>query len=77
MLVMVFFLGLTPEHPAHFIGAIYLTSFAYISIVSLLVIVLDNPGRFLAMVLLVLQLGSSEEHSQSKLPTDFSKQLIR
>ena len=33
MLVMVFFLGLTPEHPAHFIGAIYLTSFAYMSIV--------------------------------------------
>lgn len=60
MLVMVFFLGLTPEHPAHFIGAIYLTSFAYMSIVSLLVIVLDNLGRFLAMVLLVLQLGSSE-----------------
>ena len=60
MLVMVFFLGLTPEHPAHFIGVIYLTSFAYMSIVSLLVIVLDNPGRFLAMVLLVLQLGSSE-----------------
>ena len=60
MLVMVFFLGLTPEHPAHFIGAIYLTSFAYMSIVLLLVIVLDNPGRFLAMVLLVLQLGSSE-----------------
>lgn len=60
MLVMVFFLGLTPEHPAYFIGAIYLTSFAYMSIVSLLVIVLDNPGRFLAMVLLVLQLGSSE-----------------
>ena len=60
MLVMVFFLGLNPEHPAHFIGAIYLTSFAYMSIVSLLVIVLDNPGRFLAMVLLMLQLGSSE-----------------
>ena len=60
MLVMVFFLGLAPEHSAHFIGAIYLTSFVYMSIVSLLVIVLDNPGRFLAMVLLVLQLGSSE-----------------
>ncbi len=60
MLVMVFFLGLTPEHPAYFIGAIYLTSFAYMSIVSFLVIVLDNPGRFLAMILLVLQLGSSE-----------------
>ena len=60
MLIMVYCLGLTPDHPGNFIGAVYLTSFAYMSIVSLLVIVLDNPGRFLAMVLLVLQLGSSE-----------------
>ena len=60
MLIMVYSLGLVPNHPVNFIGAIYLTSFVYMSIVSLLVIVLDNPGRFLAMVLLVLQLGSSE-----------------
>lgn len=60
MLIMVYCLGLVPDHPGHFIGAVYLTSFAYMSIVSLLVIMLDNPGRFLAMVLLVLQLGSSE-----------------
>ncbi len=60
MLIMVYCLGLVSDHPANFIGAIYLTSFVYMSIVSLLVIVLDNPGRFLAMVLLVLQLGSSE-----------------
>ena len=60
MLIMVYCLGLIPDHPGHFIGAVYLTSFAYMSIVSLLVIVLDNPGRFLAMILLVLQLGSSE-----------------
>ena len=60
MLIMVYCLGLVPDHPGHFIGAVYLTSFVYMSIVSLLVIVLDNPGRFLAMVLLVLQLGSSE-----------------
>ena len=60
MLIMVYCLGLVPDHPGHFIGAVYLTSFVYISIVSLLVIVLDNPGRFLAMILLVLQLGSSE-----------------
>ena len=60
MLIMAYCLGLTPDHPGHFVGAVYLTSFAYMSIVSLLVIVLDNPGRFLAMVLLVLQLGSSE-----------------
>lgn len=60
MLIMVYCLGLVPDNPVNFIGAIYLTSFVYMSIVSLLVIVLDNPGRFLAMVLLVLQLGSSE-----------------
>ena len=60
MLIMVYCLGLVPDHPGHFIGAVYLTSFVYMSIVSLLVIVLDNPGRFLAMILLVLQLGSSE-----------------
>ena len=60
MLIMVYCLDLVPDHPVNFIGAIYLTSFVYMSIVSLLVIVLDNPGRFLAMVLLVLQLGSSE-----------------
>ncbi len=60
MLIMVYCLGLVPDHPVNFIGAIYLTSFVYMSIVSLLVIVLDNPGRFLAMMLLVLQLGSSE-----------------
>ena len=57
---MVYCLGLVPYNPGYFIGSIYLTSFVYMSIVSLLVIVLDNPGRFLAMVLLVLQLGSSE-----------------
>ena len=60
MLIMIYCLGLVPDHPGHFISAVYLTSFVYMSIVSLLVIVLDNPGRFLAMVLLVLQLGSSE-----------------
>lgn len=60
MLIMVYCLGLVPDHPGHFISAVYLTSFAYMSIVSFLVIMLDNPGRFLAMVLLVLQLGSSE-----------------
>ena len=60
MLIMVYCLGLVPDHPGHFIGAVYLTSCVYMSIVSLLVIMLDNPGRFLAMVLLILQLGSSE-----------------
>jgi len=74
MLVMVFFLGLTPEHPAHFIGAIYLTSFAYMSIVSLLVIVLDNPGRWFFWC---FNWAPAKERSQFKLPTDSSRQLTR
>ena len=71
MLIMVYCLGLVPDHPGHFIGAIYLTSFVYMSIVSLLVIVLDNPGRFLAMVLVVLQLGSSEGTFPIQTANDF------
>ena len=71
MLIMVYCLGLIPDHPGHFIGAVYLTSFVYMSIVSLLVIVLDNPGRFLAMILLVLQLGSSEGTFPIQTANDF------
>ncbi len=71
MLIIVYCLGLVPDHTMNFIGAIYLTSFVYMSIVSLLVIVLDNPGRFLAMVLLVLQLGSSEGTFPIQTANDF------
>ena len=59
MAIMVWFLGLHPENPVHFVLAIYLTSIANMMIVTFLVIVFDNPGRFLAMLLLVLQLGAS------------------
>lgn len=60
MIIMVWFLGLHPMHPVQFTVAIYLTSLANMMIVTFLVIMLDNPGRFLAMLLLVLQLGASE-----------------
>ena len=59
MAIMVWFLGLHPENSVHFVLAIYLTSIANMMIVTFLVIVFDNPGRFLAMLLLVLQLGAS------------------
>ena len=59
MAIMVWFLGLHPENPVHFVLAIYLTSIANMMIVTFLVIAFDNPGRFLAMLLLVLQLGAS------------------
>ena len=58
--VMVFGLGLHPVHPAQFVGLSIAASLTFMSIVTLLAIALDNVGRFLAMLLLVLQLGSAE-----------------
>lgn len=58
--VMVFGLGLHPDNPGLFVLLSIITSITFMSIITLLVMALDNIGRFLAMLLLVLQLGSSE-----------------
>jgi len=58
--IMVFGLGLHPDFPAQFLLLSIVTSIVYMSIISLLALALDNVGRFIAMLLLVLQLGSSE-----------------
>lgn len=57
--IMVIGLGLHPDQPGRFILLSIITSLAYMSIVSFLAIALDNVGRFLAMLLLVLQLGAA------------------
>lgn len=58
--VMVWGLGLQPDHPWLFVLLTIIASLSFMSVVTLLVVALDNVGRFLAMLLLVLQLGSSE-----------------
>lgn len=58
--IMVWGLGLQPDHPGLFVLLTIIASLAFMSVVTLLVMALDNVGRFLAMLLLVLQLGSSE-----------------
>lgn len=57
--IMVMGLGLHPDQPGKFILLSIITSLTYMSIVSFLSIALDNVGRFLAMLLLVLQLGAA------------------
>lgn len=57
--IMVFGLGLHPDNPLQFVFTSIVTSITYMSIISLLALALDNVGRFIAMVLLVLQLGSA------------------
>ena len=57
--VMVWGLGLHPANPGLFVLLTILTSMTFMAIITFLVIMLDNIGRFIAMLLLVLQLGSS------------------
>jgi putative membrane protein len=49
--------------PAYSIGLLYITAlitaWSYMSIVMFLAMTFDNPGRFAAMILLVLQLGGA------------------
>ena len=58
--VMIGVLGLQPVNPLGFVALLLATSFTFMSITMFLAIEFDNPGRFLAMLLLVLQLGGAE-----------------
>jgi putative membrane protein len=57
--IMVFGLGLHPDHPGQFVLLTIVTSLTYMSIITSLTIAFDNIGRFFAMLLLVLQLGAA------------------
>ncbi|WP_214885822.1 MULTISPECIES: YhgE/Pip domain-containing protein [unclassified Exiguobacterium] len=56
---MVQLLGLEVSEPLKFLGFSWLTSITFLFIVQLLVTTLGNPGRFVAIVLLILQLTTS------------------
>lgn len=52
-------LGLTVIHVPSFFGTLILFGLASMAVVMFLSMTFDNPGRFIAMVLLMLQLGGS------------------
>ncbi|TCI42307.1 YhgE/Pip domain-containing protein [Exiguobacterium sp. SH1S4] len=56
---MMALLGLEVESPLRFFGFSWLVSITFLLIVQLLVTTLGNPGRFVAIVLLILQLTTS------------------
>lgn len=58
--VMTGVLGLRPVDSLGFIALLLATSFTFMSITMLLAVTLNNPGRFIAMLLLVFQLGGAE-----------------
>ncbi|PYZ97439.1 hypothetical protein CR205_02240 [Alteribacter lacisalsi] len=60
LLAFLFFvLQLDVASPVSFIWFTYLVSAVFISLIFMMVGVLDNPGRFVAIILLILQLGGS------------------
>lgn len=58
-LFLIHLIGLEPVYQGYLYLFTFLSSLMFMSIILLLVIALDNAGRFLAIVLLVLQLTSS------------------
>lgn len=59
-LLSMWILGLEPASFWHYIAMLQITSLAYMAIVMFLSMVFDNIGRFMALLLLVVQLGGSE-----------------
>ncbi|PCX36707.1 YhgE/Pip domain-containing protein [Listeria monocytogenes] len=52
-------LGLRPDSIVEFFGTAIITALAYMFLIMLLAMTFDNPGRFIAMVLLIVQLAGS------------------
>ncbi|AHI56796.1 YhgE/Pip family protein [Listeria ivanovii] len=52
-------LGLRPDNMVEFFGTAIITALAYMFLIMLLAMTFDNPGRFIAMVLLIVQLAGS------------------
>lgn len=57
--IMLFGFHLQVEHVGEFIAVSIITSLTYMFLIMFLGITFGNPGRFAAMILLVLQLGAS------------------
>ena len=59
VLILILGLGLEPVNLGWFIATAVITSFTYLAIVQLLVSVLADSGRFVAILILILQLTTS------------------
>jgi len=52
-------IGLHVDHQAEYFFMLMVTAWTYMFLVMFLAMSFDNPGRFIAMILLVIQLGSA------------------
>ncbi|SOC23348.1 putative membrane protein [Ureibacillus xyleni] len=57
--VVIGWLGLEVDNLLLFMGTSFITSFAFLALIQLLVSVMGDPGRFVAILILILQLTTS------------------
>ena len=69
--IMIKGLGLQIEHIGLFVFTSIIVALAYMSIITMLNVTMGNPGRFVVMVLLVIQLASSGAVFPRELTTPF------
>lgn len=73
--VMLLGLGLEVKSVPYFIMLSIITSWTFLAIIQFLVTALDNPGRFLAVIILILQLTGSAGTYPIELGPKFLQQI--
>lgn len=68
-------LGLSPDNLGEYYGTAIITSLTFMFLIMFLAMAFDNPGRFVAMVLLVLQLAASGGTFPMPLTDTFFKDI--
>ncbi|GGD76286.1 YhgE/Pip family protein [Paenibacillus nasutitermitis] len=67
--ILVYGIGVHVNHPLAFVGLTVLTSVTFMMIIQFLVTAMDQPGRFIAVILLILQLtGSAGTYPRELVP---------
>lgn len=57
--LVMYFLGINIQNFGLYLLTAFITAYSYMFLIMFLAITLDNPGRFVAMILLILQLAGS------------------
>lgn len=68
-------IGLDVDNTASFYLTAFVTAWSYMAIIMFLAMTFDNPGRFVAMILLVLQLGGAGGTFPVQLQSNFFKAI--
>lgn len=68
-------IGITTSNSGEYVMMALITAYAYMFFIMLLAMAFDNPGRFVAMILLVLQLAGAGGTFPMQLTTNFFNKI--